>query len=130
MKAGDRSLLAQLDGALGPRYPAVVVVLAHALALLLALAAVAQGRSVQSLGPGFWMLALDPVILIYILGLHPFMHRRWERAMQSLEALAPNAGGAPKPTGHRAEWGALLLGALVGLAVARRMPGVEGWLRL
>jgi hypothetical protein len=58
------------------------------------------------------------------------MHRRWERAMHSLEALAPNAGGAPKPTGHRAEWGALLLGALVGLAVARRMPGVEGWLRL
>jgi hypothetical protein len=78
------------------------------------------------------MLGLDPVLLIYILGVHPFMHRRWKRAMRSLEALAPHAGGAgrPKPASRRGEWGAMLLGTLIGLVVARRVPGAEGWLRL
>jgi hypothetical protein len=77
------------------------------------------------------MLGLDPVILVYILVVHPFMYRRWRRAMHSLEALAPHAAGAgrAKPAGRRGEWGAMLLGALVGLAVARRVPA-EGWLRL
>ena len=64
------------------------------------------------------------MILVYILMVHPFMHRRWKRAMQSLEALAPNADGAgrAKPAGRRGEWGAMLLGALVGLAVAHGVP--------
>ena len=128
----DQSLLAQLNSFLGPRYTAFVVVLALALALLLALAAYARGGSGQREGLGLWMLGLDPVILVYILVVYPFMHRRWERAMHSLEALAPHAGGAgrPKPASRRGDWGAMLLGSLVGLAVARRVPGVEGWLRL
>ena len=131
MQSEDRSLLARLDGFFGPRYTAFVVVLALALVLLLALAAYAQAGSGQRFGSGLWMLGLDPVILVYILVVHPFMHRRWERAMHSLEALAPHAGGAgrPKPASRRGEWGAMLLGALVGLAVARRVPA-EGWLRL
>ena len=131
-KSEGRSLLAQLDAFLGPRYIAFVVVLAVAMALLLALAAYAQAGSWQRVGPRLWMLGLDPVILVYILVLHPFMHRRWERAMQSLEALAPHTAGAgrPKAASRRGEWAALLLGALVGLAVAHRVPGVEGWLRL
>jgi hypothetical protein len=130
MKSEDRSLLARLDGLLGPRYTAFVVVLGLALALLLALAAYAQGGSGQPVGSGLWMLGLDPVILVYILAVHPFMHRRSERAMHSLEALAPHTAGRPKPASRRGEWGAMLLGTLVGLAVARRLPGAEGWLRL
>ena len=132
MKSEDRSLLAQLAGFLGPRYIAFIVVLAVALVLLLALAAYAQGGSGQRGGSGLWMLGLDPAILVYILVLHPFMHRRWERAMHSLEALAPHAGAAarPQPASRRGEWGAMLLGTFVGLAVARRVPGAEGWLRL
>jgi len=131
-KSEDRSLLAQLDTFLGPRYIPFVVVLALALALLLVLAAYAQAGSWQRVGPGLWMLGLDPVILVYILVVHPFMQRRSQRAMHSLEALAPHAGaaGRPQPAGRRGEWAALLLGALVGLAVAHRVPGVEGWLRL
>jgi len=52
--------------------------------------------------------------------------------MHSLEALAPPAdgGGRAKPVSRRGEWGAMLLGALVGLAVAHGLPGAEGWLRL
>jgi hypothetical protein len=130
MKSEDRSLLAQLDSFLGPRYIPFVVALALALALLFALAAYAHGGIGQRVGTGLWMLGLDPVILVYILMVHPFMQRRSQRAMHSLEALAPHAAGRPKPARRRGEWGAMLLGTLVGLAVARRVPGVEGWLRL
>jgi hypothetical protein len=128
----DPSLLAQLDSALGPRYIAFVIAVALALALLLALAIYAQGGSGQGGGSGPWLLGLDPVILVYILMLHPFMHRRWERAMHSLQALAPQADGAgpPKPGNRHGEWIAVLLGTLAGLALARRLPGAEGWLRL
>jgi len=127
-----RSLLAQLDSLLGPRYRTFVVVVALVLALLLALAAYAQGGSGQHGGSGLWMLALDPVILVYILMVHPFMHRRWERAMHSLAVLAPNADGAGQAKGisRRGEWAAMLLGALAGLALAHRLPWIEGWLRL
>ena len=78
------------------------------------------------------MLGLDPVMLVYILMVHPFMHRRWVRAMHSLEVLAPHARGASgaRPAGRRGEWAAMLLGTFVGLAVARRMPGADGWLWL
>src|SRR5450755_2137866 len=90
----DESLLAQLESFLGPRYIAFVVVLALALALLLALAVYAGGESGQRGGSPLWMLGLEPVILVYILALHPFMWQRSKRAMHSLEALAPHAGGA------------------------------------
>jgi len=128
----DQSLLAQLDSALGPRYTAFVAAVALALALLLALAAYAQGGSGQRAGSGLWMLVLHPVILVYILMVHPFMHRRWQRAMQSLEVLAPHAddAGRPRQGGRRGEWAAMLLGTLAGLALARRLPGADGWLRL
>ena len=128
----DQSLLAQLDSVLGPRYTTFVVVLALALALLLALAAYAQGETGPRSGSALWMLGLDPVILVYILMVHPFMHRRWERAMHSLELLAPHAEGAGRIRrgSRRGEWSALLLGSLAGLALAYRLPGAEGWLRL
>jgi hypothetical protein len=131
-RSANQSLLAQLDSHLGPRYTLFVVVLALALGLLLALAASAHGGSLQRAGGGFWMLALPPVMLVYILAVHPFMHRRWQRAMQSLEALSPHvdAGTGPRPFSRRGEWAAMLLGTLAGLAVARRLPGVDGWLRL
>jgi len=132
MKSADRSLLAQLESSLGPRYNPFILVLALALGLLLALAAYAQARGGAVTRSELWMLGLDPVILLYILVVHPFMHRRWERAMHSLEALSPHAGGSPRstPIGRRGEWAAVLVGALAGLALARRVPGADGWLRL
>lgn len=126
------SLLARLDRFLGSRYTAFVVSLTILLAVLLALAGYMDGGIRQRGGLRPWMLGLDPVILVYILALHPFMHRRWVRAMQSLEALAPH-GKSPGPAGTAArlgEWAAMLLGLLAGLAIARRGPAAEGWLWL
>ncbi|CAN5807300.1 hypothetical protein BH11PSE8_BH11PSE8_22090 [soil metagenome] len=130
MPLESQSLLTKLDSFLGPRYTAFVVFIAMLLGVLLALAAYVDGgvRQRGVLSP--WMLGLDPVILVYILALHPFMHRRWTRAMQSLDALAPHAEGA-SPAGkgfRRGEWVAVVLGAMAGLAVARRGPATEGWL--
>ena len=130
MKADDRSLLAQLESLLGSRYTLFVVGLAVVLAALLALAAYAQGP--QHVSVALWRLGLNPTIVVYILLVHPFMHRRWQRAMDSLYALAPQAEGAgwQKPIRQRNEWAAVLLGALFGLVVARNVPGVQGWLRV
>ena len=128
----DESLLAQLYSVLGPRYIPFVVVIAVVLALLLALAVYAQGGRGERGGSALWMLGLDPVILVYILILHPLMHRRWKRAMHSLQVLAPHADGAGRPMRgrRRGEWAAMLVGSLAGLALAHRLPGAEGWLRL
>src|SRR5258706_7640483 len=95
------SLLARLDSFLGPRYTAFVVSLAILLGVLLALAGYVDGGIRQRDGLSPWMLGLDPVILVYILALHPFMHRRWVRAMQSLEAFAPH-GRSASPAGTAA----------------------------
>lgn len=130
--SGDQSLLAQLHAALGPRYTAFVIVIAIVLALLLALAASAQGMNAQHGGRVLGMIGLAPSILVYILLVHPSMHRRWDSAMRSLEVLAPEADGArrPSPNMRRGEWAAALLGSLGGLALAHRLPGADGWLRL
>ena len=128
----DESLLARLEDFLGPRYIAFVVALALVLTLLLVLAAYAHGGSGQRSGWRLWSLGLAPVMLVYILALHPFMRRRSKRAMQSLEALAPHADGVARPPriSRRGEWVAVLLGALAGLAIARRVPWADGWLWL
>jgi hypothetical protein len=126
------SLLARLDSFLGSRYTAFVVSLAILLGVLLALAGYVDGGIRQRDGLSPWMHGLDPVILVYILALHPFMHRRWVRAMRSLEALAPH-GRSAGPAGtatRRGEWAAMILGMLAGLAVARRGPAAEGWIWL
>jgi type II secretory pathway component PulM len=132
MESEDQSLLGRLEGFLGPRYPWFVLVVALVLLVLLALAGYAQGASGGRLRAALWMVALSPVIVVYILLVHPLMHRRWQRAMRSLHALAPGADGAGrhKPVSHRSEWAAMVLGSLFGLAVAREIPAAEGWLRL
>ena len=132
MESKNQSLLAQLETFLGRRYLWFVVVLALVLMLLLALAAYAHGASGQHVRAAVWLLGLNPVMIVYILLVHPLMHRRWQRAMDSLHALAPDAVGAgqPNPVSHRDEWIAMLLGLIVGLLVARNVPGAEGWLRL
>jgi len=130
MPSEDTSLLGRLEGALGPRYTGFIVVVALTLILLLALAAEAQG--VSALRAGIWPLGLSATIIVYILLVHPFMRRRWQRAIQSLLPLTPHGAGAapPRPVSHRAEWGAMLIGSIVGLVVARDTPDIVGWARV
>ena len=132
MKSEDQSLLGRLEGFLGPRYAWFSLVVALGLILLLALAAYAEGANGHRLRVALWTLGLNPVIIVYIFLVHPLMHRRWQLAMRSLHALAPSTDGAgqQKPVAHRGEWGAMLLGSLVGLLVARDIPAAEGWLGL
>jgi hypothetical protein len=132
METEHQSLLARLEGFLGRRYLWFTLGLALVLILLLALAVFAQGGSGNRVGAAHWMLGLNPTMIVYILLVHPLMHRRWRHAMHSLQALVPGADGAvrPKPASHRGEWAAMLLGSVFGLVVVHNMPGVDGWLRL
>jgi hypothetical protein len=132
MESEHQSLLARLEGFLGRRYLWFTLVLALVLILLLALAVFAEGAIGRRPGAALWMLGLNPTMTVYILLVHPLMHRRWRQAMRSLQALAPGADGAvqQQPAGHRGEWVAMLLGSVFGLVVARYLPGAEGWLRV
>jgi hypothetical protein len=132
MPLDGESLLARLNSSLGPRYTAFVVLLAILLSVPPALAAYGYGETRQRHGAVLWMLGLNSVILVYILSVHPVMHRRWVRARRSLEVLQAHAGSAiPAETAaRRGEWAAMMLGALAGLAVARRGPAGEAWLWL
>jgi hypothetical protein len=132
MESEHQSLLARLEGYLGRRYAWFTLVLALVLILLLALAVLAESASGYRLGTAAWMLGLNPTMTVYILVIHPPMHRRWRHALRSLQALAPAADGAvhPKQSSDRGEWVAMLLGAIFGLVLARYTPGAEGWLRL
>jgi hypothetical protein len=125
-------MLARLYSSLGPRYIAFVVLVAILLSLPLALAAYMYGGIRQHDGTGLWMLGLNLVILVYILSVHPVMHGRWVRAMQSLEALELHVGHAipAEAAARRGEWAAMMLGAVAGLAVARRGTAGETWLWL
>jgi hypothetical protein len=125
------SVLARLEGVLGPRYIPFVVSVAILLSALLALAGYADGGIGQRDGLSLWMFGLNLAILVYILAVHPFMHKRWVRAMQSLQALAPHTERAASPAVagvHRGEWVAMLLGAFAGLAVARHGVASEAWM--
>jgi len=132
MASENESLLAQLHSLLGSRYVRFVVVLAFALIVLLALAAWAQGVHGPRARAAVWLPGLNPVMIVYIFIVHPLMQQRWQRAMESLRALAPGAVGAGrrKPVSNRDEWIAMLVGLPVGVVVARNMPGLDGWLRL
>ncbi|MEQ1805637.1 MAG: hypothetical protein ABL900_09690 [Burkholderiaceae bacterium] len=132
MESEHQSLLARLEGYLGHRYVWLTLVLALVLTLLLALALFAEDAIGSRPGAALWMLGLNPTMTVYILIVHPLMHRRWQHAMRSLQELAPSAdgAGAQKPASHRREWVAMLLGSVFGLVVARPLPGAEGWLRL
>ena len=131
MESKNQSLLGQLESFLGPRYAWFVVAVALLLTLSLALAAYAHGANGQRVRAALWLLGLNPVMIVYIFLVHPFMHRRWQRAMESLHALAPRAAEAGQQrSSTRDEWVAMALGLPVGLAVARDIPAAEGWLRL
>jgi hypothetical protein len=131
MDSKNQSLLGQLESFLGPRYAWFVVAVALVLTLSLAVAAYAHGANGQRVRAALWLLGLNPVMIVYIFLVHPFMHRRWQRAMESLHALAPRAAEAGQQrSSTRDEWVAMALGLLVGLAVARDIPAAEGWLRL
>jgi hypothetical protein len=132
MDSTHQSSLGWLEGYFGSRYAWFVGVVALVLTLLLALAAYAQGADGQRVRAALWLLGLNPVMIVYIFLVHPLMHRRWQCAMQSLQALAPRADDADqhKRVNYRDEWGAMALGLLIGLLVARSVPGAEGWLRL
>ena len=132
MDSEHQSLLARLNAFLGHRYPWFTLVLALVLILLLALAVFAEGASGHHPGKALLMWGLNPTMIVYILVVHPLMHRRWRHAMRSLQALAPGADGAvqQQQSSHRGEWVTMLLGSIFGLVVARDMPGAEGWLRL
>jgi hypothetical protein len=131
MQSEDQLLLGRLEDILGPRYARFCLLIALVMILLLALAAYAQGANGHGLRWALWLLGLNPVMICYILLVHPLMRRRWQRAMQSLHALAPRTDGDGQQVliSHRGEWVTMLLGALVGLVLTRDIP-VEGWLRL
>ncbi len=111
----------------------VMVVVAAVLLLLLILAVFLDGVPTDLLNWGFWQNNLEgPILIIYILVVHPFMWRLRERAIQAFRPLLPldeddfNRLAAEVATPKRRwEWTSVLIG--VGLAVGLGQPWTLPW---
>ncbi|MEP7295831.1 MAG: hypothetical protein ABI702_06550 [Burkholderiales bacterium] len=108
---------------------AVVVFL---LTLLVAVIAVSQG-GLAMVGPrGLWHLGLEPTLIVYILGIYPWLQRRSVLAIDALRPLSsrPHIAGEVDAIDRRVEWAALLIGAAFSLWVTSSWLIEGAWMRL
>jgi len=109
----NQSLVGRFIGLFGmPRrwFAAAVGVL---LTMLLLLAIAAYGDAPARSRWELWRTGLEPAIIVYILGIHPLLHRRWMLAMASLRSLVDRPELVPQAwcVNRRAEWTAVLVGS-------------------
>lgn len=100
------------------------------LALPLLLAAFGRLRFHAEPVRGLWSLGLEPAVITYILAIHPLLHRRWTRVIDSIRPLSacPDLMARAEAVNQRGEWIALLLGALFAIWVSFSWRMAEGWI--
>ncbi|MEP6876286.1 MAG: hypothetical protein ABI887_18170 [Burkholderiales bacterium] len=132
MNTEAQSLINRFAGFLGVPRLTFALAVGVLLALLLLGAAFADGRFTVG-GPwGLWKIALEPTIIVYILGASPLLQRRWMLAIDALRPLAdrPELVEQAYTVSRRGEWAALMLGAAFSAWVTSS-PQIEGrWLRV
>lgn len=134
MNTKPPSLVDQFVAYAGPsRYVSAVVVVLL-LALLLALAVFSQA-GLATVGPrGLWKLGLEPTLIVYILGIYPWLQRRFALAIDTLRPHCnqPEIVSEAHAAKRRGELIALLLGAVFSLWVTSswRIEGTWMWLYL
>lgn len=134
MNTKPQSLVDQFVTYVGPSRHVFAVAVVLLLALLLALAVFSQG-GLATVGPrGLWKLGLEPTLVVYILGIYPWLQRRFALAIDTLRALCnqPELISEVYATKRRGELIALLLGAVFSLWVTGswRIEGTWMWLYL
>src|SRR4051794_37785783 len=87
MSTRNQTLVKQPIGFLGVPPFALATIVAVVLALPLLLAASASGPSAAA-PQGLWRLAMAPALIAFILAVHPWLQRRWRRAIDALRPLS------------------------------------------
>jgi hypothetical protein len=97
--------------------------------LLLILVAFVNGYFDDGIDWGFWRSGLEPVIIVYILVIFPFIQKLWERALRSLKLLLPQPeliNGINTYKRSR-EWMSLFLGAVFYVALSQPWNSIKHW---
>lgn len=132
MNTKPQSLVDQLlDHAGLPRF-AFVAIVVGLLALLWASAVFTQG-GLATVGPrGLWKMGLEPTLIIYILGIYPWLQRRFALAIDALRSLSsqPDIIDAVHARNRRGELIAMLLGAAFSLWVTSSWRIEAAWMRV
>jgi hypothetical protein len=102
----------------------ITAIIAGVLLALLILVAYIEGSFTDGIDWSFWRLGLQPAIIVYIFVLMPLIQRLWNRALQSLQLLLPQAQKLEitkkvSRYNRRWEWVALFLGAAFFIALGQ-----------
>jgi hypothetical protein len=130
MNTRSQTLVTQLIGALPVPPVALALAVAGVLLLpLLVLPTPATGPSAAQAPQGVWHLAMAPAMIGFILGIHPWLQRRWRGAVESLRSLArqPEIVDRTFLAFDFGAWLAILLGAGLGVWISEAMR-LTGWL--
>jgi hypothetical protein len=113
MNTTSQSLVDQLVGSVRLPRLALTLVVAGLLVVLLFVAVFVQGGLPVGGRWGLWKMGLEPTVILYILAIYPWLHRRWTRAVDALRPLTerPELVEQAHAVNRRGEWTALLLGA-------------------
>jgi hypothetical protein len=132
MNTKPQSLLDQFVAYVGLSRHAFAAVVAILLALLLASAVFSQG-GLAMVGPrGLWKMGLEPTLIIYILGIYPWLQRCFALAIDALRPLSsqPEIVDEVYARNRRGELIAMLLGAAFSLWVTSSWRIEGAWMRL
>ena len=113
----DRSLIDRFVAMFGMPQRRFAAAFAVLLAMLLALAVAAHGYTPAGSRWELWRTGLEPAVIVYILGVHPLLHRRWTLAIESLRSLVdrPELVAEVRWVDRRGEWLAVLVGSAFGV---------------
>jgi hypothetical protein len=132
MNTKPQSLVDQIVAHEGLSRFAVVAVVVLLLALLLASAVLSNG-GLAVVGPrGLWKMGLEPTLIVYILGIYPWLQRRFALAIEALRPLCSQPGMVDEvhARNRRGEWIAMLVGAAFSLWVTSSWRIDAAWVRL
>jgi hypothetical protein len=132
MNTKPQSLVDQLVDYLGlPRF-AFVAIVVSLLALLWASAVFTQDGLAMVSSRSLWQMGLEPTLIIYILGIYPWLQRRFALAIDALRSLSsqPEIIDAVHARNRRGELIAMLLGAAFSLWVTGSWRIESAWMRL
>jgi hypothetical protein len=132
MNTKPQSLVDQFVAYVGLSRYTFTAVVALLLALLLAAALFSEGGP-ATVGPrSLWHMGLEPTLIVYILGIYPWLQRRSVLAMDALRPLCsrPEIFDELEGANRRGESIAMLLGAGFSLWVTSSWGIAGTWLRL
>ena len=129
MNTRNQTLVSQLIGTFPVPPVALALIVAAVLVLPLLLVAYAPGHSAAAAPQGPWRLAMAPALIAFIIGVHPWLQIRWQRAIDALRPLSrqPDIVDQDFMAFRVGAWVALLLGAALAIWISESAP-VGGWL--